>query len=482
MTVVINSRADITVENFRRVAWEGQQVDLSQKCKEQIRACRTGFLDLLASAPELTVYGVTTGYGQNAKATLSKEERKAQSARPLFTPMASFGEPLPERVTRGIVFARLANFVEGHAAVTPELTQAVAALLDAELPPVPSLGNGGAGEILPLSHLFGPLSETFLLAEKEGLALVNGSPCSSALVVDAVLAAQRRLDLAIDVFALAADALRSPLEHYDSALDTLWCDPYEAAVLAQFRDRLDGGSQDRRPYQAPVSWRIVPRVVGQARRAVVQAEEVAAVSLQSVSDNPVYVPPDDIDPLGRILSNGGFHNAKASPALDNLASSWADLALLCDRQVTKLLDGDVSLLPKQLMERDGYLGCLGFAAAGYAEQARNVAQRTFLPGSEGGGFGQNDVAVATFSAWRKEADAGSYLDACLAILAAVSSQAFYITHRDAPPRLTRLLDRVRSAFQPVSAARPLGRDAERLAQRFTTGVFAAIRAGSSPSS
>lgn len=475
MTVVIDSRADINLENFQRVAWEGQRVALSERCRERIRMCRDAFVNLLEGDPTLAVYGVTTGYGQNVKVELTKEQRKAQAMRPVHPAMASFGEPLPQRVARGIVFARLANIVEGHAAITVALADAVVALLDRQLPSVPALGNGGAGEILPLSHLFGSLTEAFPLGEKEGLALVNGSPCASALIADALLAGKRRLDLAVQVFALAAEALKAPLEHYDEHLDTLWCDPHEATVLAQLRDCLNGANSDRRPYQAPVSWRIVPRVMGQARRAIVQAEEVAAESLQSVSDNPVFVFPDGDYPSGRVLSNGGFHNAKAYPALDNLAACWADLALLCDRQITKLLDGNVSLLPHQLLQGDGYLGCLGFAAAGYAEQARTSAQRTFLPAGEGGGFGQNDVAVPTFSAWRKEAEAGSCLVACLAILAATSSQAFYVTGREAPPRLTTLLEQVREAFPPVVKARPPGPDAEQLTKRFAAHVFTASR-------
>ncbi|MDH3691613.1 MAG: aromatic amino acid ammonia-lyase, partial [Gammaproteobacteria bacterium] len=345
-------------------------------------------------------------------------------------------------------------------------------LLDKPLPAVPTLGNGSAGEIVPLSHLFGPLTEKLTLAEKERLALVNGSPCASALIADAVLAAKRRLDLALEIFALAADALKAPLEQFDSALDELWCDPHEAAVLQKMRYWLKDADQDRRSYQAPVSWRIVPRVAAQAHRTVAQAEGVASSSLRSVSDNPVFLPPNESRSLGRVLSNGGFHNAKAYPALDNLSACWADLALLCDRQITKLLDDNISLLPHQLMQGDGYVGCMGFGAADYAERARGCAQRTLLPGSEGGGFGQNDVAVPTFSASLKQAEAGRCLEACLAMLAAISSQAFFITERKAPPRLAALLEEIRDSFSPVTEARALGPDTERLAGKFTARVFA----------
>jgi len=389
--------------------------------------------------------------------------------------MASFGEPLPERVARGMVFARLANFIEGHAAVSPELATAVASLLDGSpLPPVPLLGNGCAGEIMALSQLLTPLAETFELGEKESLGLINGSPCAAALLADAVLAARRRLALAVEVFALSAEALLAPLEAYDPALDDLWGDPHQAAVLRELRGYLADGAAERRPYQAPVSWRILPRVLGQARRALAQAEEVAATSLGAVSDNPVFVPPARPGEAGRVLSNGGYHNAAAYPALDNLAAAWADLTLLCDRHVTKLLDGAVSRLPHQLLLGDGYIGCVGFAAAGYSEQARQAAQRSFLPGSEGGGFGQNDVAVPTFLAWRKENEAGRCLDAGLALVAAIASQAFHATGREAPPRLAPLISEVRVHFPPVTARRPVGTDSEHLRACFTAKAYAGV--------
>ncbi len=471
--LVLCDRSDITLDGFFRVAWLGESVRLAAEALARVGAARTAFLDLIDSDPDLVVYGVTSGYGQNAHLRLSAEERKIHARRPAHAAMASFGEPLPERVARGIVFARLANFVEGHAAVSAELAEAVAGLLDGGvLRPVPMLGNGCAGEILALSHLLTPLAETRELGEKESLALVNGSPCAAALLADAVLGARRRLALAVEVFALSAEAIVAPLEAYDPALEELWQDPHQAAVLRELRGYLAGGAAGRRPYQAPVSWRILPRVLGQARRALAQAEEVADASLRAVSDNPVFLPPERPGGRGRVLSNGGYHNAAAYPALDNLAAAWADLALLCDRHVSKLLDGAVSRLPHQLMRDDGYLGCLGFAAAGYSEQARQAAQRSFLPGSEGGGFGQNDVAVPTFLAWRKEAESGRCLEASLALLAAIASQAFYMTDRAAPPRLAPLLSEVRAHFPPVAARRPLGRDAERLRGCFTATIYA----------
>lgn len=474
MTTTIATRRDITLEAVHRVAWHRSPVRLAGSALARIAACRASFMALIDSDPDLFIYGVTSGYGQNARQRLSPAERKEHARRPPGSAAASFGATLPDRVARAIVLARLANFVEGHAAVTPALAQAVAGLLDGPpLPAIPWQGQGGAGEILSLSYLFEPLAQSFDLAEKETLALINGSPSAAALAADSALAARRRLDLAIPVFALAFEALKTPLEHVASELDDLWGDDGEAHALRALRACLTGvPTEDRRPYQAPVSFRVLPRVLGQAFRAVVEAERAATVSLASVSDNPVYIPPHDGYPLGRVYSTGGYHNAMATPALDGLGHAWAELCLLADRQATKLLDGRYSLLPDQLRV-DGaetYFGCLPMALVGYYEEARHAAARTFTPASESGGFGQNDVAPPTFLAWAKEADAGRALVAALATLAVIASQALHVTGRAAPPPLAPFLKEIRAIAVPTTAVVAPGPLVEPLAQHFARRI------------
>ncbi|HEX9449580.1 MAG TPA: aromatic amino acid lyase, partial [Dongiaceae bacterium] len=322
----------------------------------------------------------------------------------------------------------------------------------------------------------------FPLAEKDSLSLINGSPAASALIADAALAMRRRLDLVEGVFALSTEAIKAPVEAYAAEFEELWGDSHETDALRRLRELLNGGSKERRPYQAPVSYRILPRILGQFRRVIAQAEEIATGSLSSITDNPVFLRPgrqhrdpqyrDPQHPYGRIYSNGGYHNARAYPALDNLAAACADLCALAERQTTKLLDGRYSLLPDQLHgPEEGYIGILGFVQVGYAEQARRAAQRTFLPGSEAGGFGQNDVAPLTGLAWRAQEEAGRCLDAALTMLAVVASQAFHVTNRQAPPALRALLDIVRAIFPPVADARIYADQLMALAAHFRDQIY-----------
>jgi histidine ammonia-lyase len=366
MAVRLASRSDITLEAFERVAWRGEKVEIAATAVERADAARSAFLRL-AATPGVTVYGVTSGFGDRAGVALGEDDRRRQTTAAALR-AASFGQPLPERVARGIVLARLANLLEGHAAVGGAVVEAVAGLLDGgALPPVPLQGNGGSGEILALAHLLGPVLDSVELGDKEGLALINGSPCAAALVADAALAARRRLELAYDVFALSVEAFRSPLDAYDEALEGLWGDPFETQALRQVRRRLDG-SGERRPHQGPVAYRILPRALGQAERAAATAAEVAAVSLRSVTDNPVYLPPTEEHADGRVLSTGGYHNAAGPAALHQLALVWADLCQLAERHVERLVYSRTPVADGEELSR-----LLMMVAVGYAEEARAAA-------------------------------------------------------------------------------------------------------------
>lgn len=482
MTTTLTTREDINLDAVLRVAWKNDTVAISDRALQRIAECRASFLKLIESDPAPVIYGVTTAMGELASRKLELDERDRHARIKTFAAATSFGEPLPDRVVRAIVLARLTNFIEGNAATTPRIALAVAAMLDGRpMPMVPSQGQGGAGEILALYPLFAALTASLELEVKERGSLINGSPCAAALVADAALAARRRIDMAHKVFALSIEAFRAPLEHYDAALDGLWGDEHEAAALRGLRQFLVGAGDGRRNYQAPVSYRIVPRVLGHAHRALAGAEHAATVSLASISDNPVYIPPDAAHPLGRCISTGGYHNAMATPALDDLSAIWADLCLLCDRHASKLLNGKVSLLPDLLMtgrhwaDSDGHgnVGYVPMAITGYLEQAKLAAQRTFIPGTESAGAGQDDVATTAFFAWTKEATAGRCLDAAMAMLAMIASQAMHVTDRAAPPALQAFVADIRKIVPPVDADRVLGPELTDLAAWFTGQVFEA---------
>jgi histidine ammonia-lyase len=476
MTVQINARADFTLENLKRVAWGGAPVKFTQSARQKMAEARSSF-EKLIDRPDITIYGVNTGYGHQARKRLDAEERKEHAQKPTYHRAVSWGDPLPERVSRAIVFARLANFVEGHAALSPALAEAVAAMLGGQaLPSVPTRGQGGPGEILSLSHLFLRLPEQHEMAPKDLLSLINGSPAASALVADSALAAQGRLEIAGKVFALAAEAFDAPHGHFAAELEGYWNNPFDARALAMLRNLMGPGhGGPRRPYQAPVSVRILPRVLGQAYRVTAAAEEVARQSLMAVTDNPVVIPENERVGPDHVISTGGYHNMQAAAAMDALVPAYANLAVLASRIAAKLQDGPVSLLPPFLgmMEGRNNLGVLPMAMVNYEEELRMLAQPSLLPGSESGGFAQDDVSSPIFLAWSKHDRGGLLLDQTLATLAPIARRALEVTKRPVPSALQELAAETALHFPDADETRPYGEAIFNLTEAFRQQIYRA---------
>ena len=126
--------------------------------------------------------------------------------------------------------------------------------------------------------------------------------------------------------------------------------------------------------------------------------------------------------------------------MDMVTAAYANLCCLAGRLAAKTMDGSISLLPPQLGAGEGrpYLGCLPMAITGYEEEARSLATATLIPGSESGGFGQNDVASPVFLAWSKQERAGELLVQSLAALTPIAMTALEIAERPVPVPLGRL--------------------------------------------
>jgi len=476
VTVTVNSRKDFTLENYRRIALGRESVRIGAEAVRTMTRTRESFFEMLEADPTIFVYGVTSGYGMGSskRVVVDASQRRVAPVGARAGGAGFGGSFLPERVVRGIVFARLASFIEGHGKARPEVAKELAAMLDRRLPNIPLEGQVWAGEIVPLGHL----AEGFKIELELGEGLLNGSPCAAALAGDIALQSPARLALAERVFCLSIEAVNAPLGAYDRDLAQLWGDPYEGRAIRNVNRLLAGvPRRNRRFYQAPVSWELVVRVLGQAHRTVATLDEVAETSLASSTLNPIYEPPSRKHPHGRAFSNGGYHNAMASPALDMVNASWADLCTIANHHVQKMRRSPVSLLPEDLRhpgEDGGYgMGLLGLGQIDFVEEARIAAQRTFVPAAEGDAA--DDIAEPVFLAYKKSLKAAHCLDCTLAVLAVTSSQALSITGRQAPPKLRGFLESVRAHCPPIHISgrkRALGREMDSLREALSSAALA----------
>ncbi|MEQ9174527.1 MAG: aromatic amino acid lyase, partial [Alphaproteobacteria bacterium] len=349
MTVTLASRRDFSLANLQRVAIGGESVRFSPAALKAIGKAHDDFQVHVDKNRGKFIYGVTSGGGPDAKNHRAPEEQKKRMSRGMpFAALAFGDDDLPESVVRGAIFATLAMFIDGTTATHPDRAKLIAGMLDKPLPPVPAQGLTAAGEIMPLFALYSPTWQQKVKGYQAGSG--NGAPFVSAMGGIAALQARRRLELVEKVFALSIEGLAAPLEAYDPALKPLWADPHEGAALDGLNRWLKGvPRKGRRTYQAPVSWRILPRVLGQAHRAVAALEETAAHSIAVTAANPTFVPPRRGLPYGKTMSTGTYHNAIVPPTLDSVAASWVDLATLAHRHSVKLHKGEYSLIPDRLL-------------------------------------------------------------------------------------------------------------------------------------
>jgi histidine ammonia-lyase len=484
MTVRLNDRTDFTLDNARRVAFEGEDVEFTRAALDRMARAHETFQQYVDASRDIFIYGVTSLGGPEAKTHRTPEEtmqlrrRMMRNRRTLaFSPG---GEELPEEGLRATVFATLAQFIEGNTATHPRRAQAVADLLKRPMPSVPAQGVTVAGEILAMGFLYGEVPQIEEAGHQAGSG--NGNQFTTGLSAGGAVQARRRLELAVRVFCLSVEAIDAPLEAYDPAFKKLWGDRFEGEALDAMNGLLRGArSAKRREYQAPVSWRVLPRVLGQAYRAVATLEEVAETSLRSISSNPGYSLPDRKHPFGHTFSNGGYHNAICPPALDSVAATWVDLGEVAHRHATKLHKGEVSHLPDRLFDPSAdevtrtSTSYLEYVPNGFLEEMRLLAQPSLLSAAEPAASEQDDQLAPGFLAFTKQRRVAELFDGIMAVLATAASQALYVTRRAPAAPLRLFLAAVRAHVPPVTEARPLGADvqalAEALGEATSTGDF-----------
>ncbi len=362
-STVTVGRGPLSIEDVVDVARLGAAVTLSPEAEAEIVRSRA-VVEALAS-DTVPHYGVSTGFGALATRHIPTDLR-AQLQRSLVRSHAAGSGPEVEReVVRALMLLRLSTLATGRTGVRLETAQAYAALLGAGITPVVhEYGSlGCSGDLAPLSHCAlavmgeGPVRladgtltdaatalrdhglEPVELAEKEGLALINGTDGMLGMLALAITDLRALLRLADVTAAMSVEGLLGSDSVFAADLHELRPQPGQAASAANIRAVMQG-SPIRASHatdactrvQDAYSLRCAPQVAGAARDTVDHAARVASWELESAVDNPV------VTPDGRVESNGNFHGAPVAYVLDFLAIVAADVASMSERRTDRFLD------------------------------------------------------------------------------------------------------------------------------------------------
>jgi histidine ammonia-lyase len=502
MAVVIGD-TPLTRREVVQVARFDAPVELSAGALERIDAARE-VIDALA-VDDRPHYGISTGFGALANTAIAPGDRTRLQQSLIRSHAASSGEAVEREVVRGLMLLRLQTLATGRTGVRRATAELYAGMLNAGITPlVGEYGSlGCSGDLAPLSHvalaamgegaveLGGEVMDAsaaleraglvpVVLAEKEGLALVNGTDGMLAMLCLALADLDKLLATADLAAAMSVEGLLGTDAPFAPELMALRPHPGQAASAATIAALLADspivashkGPEDTRVQDA-YSLRCAPQVHGTARDTAAHAARVAEIELSSAIDNPVVLPD------GRVVSNGNFHGAPIAAVLDFLAIAIADVASMSERRSDRFLDPARSYgLPPFLADDPGVdsgLMIAQYTQAGIVSELKRLAAPASVDSIPSSAMQEDHVSMG-WGAARKLRRAIDGLGRVLAIEVMTAARGIELRSDPPGPRTGRVIERLRELVPGIGPDRFLARDIE-ASVAFVVGGAAVDAAG-----
>ncbi|XMN04931.1 HAL/PAL/TAL family ammonia-lyase [Streptomyces griseobrunneus] len=474
--LTIDIDAPLVLTEVERAATGPVEVVLGPGVHERVAACHAFALRRMQDGRP--VYGATTGFGPLV-GFRGREDPADQCENALAHLGAGQGPDLAPAAVRAAMLIRLSSLCRGYSGVSVAVVDTLSAALGSTFAPaVPRLGSlGASGDLVPLSYvaraLCGdghayvdgrrfPAAEALSLAGlttlelggRDALALVNGTSLTAAAAGLATASLIRSRTSAVLLSAVLTDVLGAEPAFLAPELLAAFGHPEAARVGGELREHLDGlVPSGTRLLQEPYSVRCTPQLIGAATSALAYGRKVVDHDLNSVSDNPLFFPDQDI-----VAHGGNFFGQPAAFACDLLTLAATQLGNLAERQLDLLVDphrngGLPPMLSNDPGRQHALQGVQLAATAIVATMRRNAhpASVQSLPTN----LHNQDVIPFGTQAALNALDAAHHLRLLQGSLALALRQAAHLGHRTLTPDSIALIDQLASICAPIVQDRPL---------------------------
>lgn len=342
------------------IAYSDAKIELSTEKSfyEKINLSRKIFEEKLASGE--TIYGVTTGYGDSCSVDIPRELTAKLPLQLTRYHQCGMGDNFNHQEARAIQLIRIISLAQGYSAVRMELLEHMVMLFNLNLTArIPKEGSVGAsGDLTPLAYYaatllgegellfegeYRPSQEVYdklgikpiKLAEKEALALMNGTAVMTGLACQVFQQAHYLSELASRITAVTSLSLLANSHHFDEEIfiakphigsqkSARWmrrdlASAFDSNTLARLQDRY--------------SVRCAPQIIGVLIDALEAFEPILEREINSANDNPLV----DIK-REKVLHGGNFYGGHIAFLMDGLKILIANIADLLDRQIALLID------------------------------------------------------------------------------------------------------------------------------------------------
>ena len=380
------------------VARHGARLELADSVWAQITNARA-IVDHIVERGE-RAYGISTGLGALSDIALQGPQLAKLSRNTLLSHACGVGPILKVEQTRAIICAAINNYAHGRSGISPAVVQSLLDLINHDITPcVPS--QGSVGYLTHMAHIgiallgIGQVSQggrlmsaaqalsqaglaVVELQAKDGLSLVNGTPCMTGLASLALADAANLAQWADIIGAMSFEALRGQIDAFDEAVLSLKVHPGVQTVGHNLRTLLAGSevianSRGIRTQDA-MSIRSIPQIHGACRDQLKHAERQIDAELASVTDNPLVVGTPE---AYRVLSQANPHGESLAMAADLMCIAVAELAGVAERRLDRLINPLVSGLPAFLVSQPGVnsgMMITQYVAAALVGENRHLAQ------------------------------------------------------------------------------------------------------------
>ena len=378
MELILNGQ-NLTIDHVHNVAHAklGEyKLSIEPEALKKMQASRAFVFDIVKKGKP--VYGINTGFGALASKHIEEKDLAQLQVNLIRSHCTGVGSPFSKEITRAIMLLRANCLISGFSGVEPSTVQLLLDFLNHHITPVvPEKGSVGAsGDLAPLSHIALALigegevefngkivSSKFaidqigktpsVLGPKDGLALINGTACMTALGALAIFEATQIMKLADIATTLTLDGVKGTTAAYNPKITNLKPHAGQVAVVKNLNALLSHSPlKDSHPdcgkVQDPYSLRCVPQVHGACRQTLIHAQEVINTELNAVTDNPLIF----VD-SGEVISGGNFHGEALALVMDYLAMGVAEICNISERRIEKMMNPTFSDLPAFLTKNSG---------------------------------------------------------------------------------------------------------------------------------
>jgi len=397
----------LTINDIFNVVYDDYKVDISEDAKKRINDSRA-LIDKWVKE-DAVIYGVTTGFGEFANVKINPDEIEQLQKNLIYSHAAGTGNFLPVEVVKAMFLLRINTLSKGFSGIRLQTIEFMIRMLNNNIIPlIPSQGSVGAsGDLVQLAHLVLSMMgigfvvipekisrsgsqavfnkgfnyklhsvdkiemeqleiikadaalekiglEPLTLKAKEGLALINGTQMMSAylsLCTGYAINLMKTIDISA---AMSIEALKGSDTPFDERIHLLRPHKGQLNCAANIR-RLIEGSQIRESHrlnhdkvQDAYSLRCIPQVHGASRDTIEYVKNIIETEINSVTDNPLIYAEGE-----KHFEGGNFHGQPIALASDFLGIALSEFANISERRIERLVNGNLSGLPRFLTTKGG---------------------------------------------------------------------------------------------------------------------------------